>query len=117
MEGEETWKLMIGSVTKTEGEETWKLMIGSVTKNGGRREWKLMIGSVTKNGGRREMETYDRICDQNGGGREMYQRFENLPKLKEDPEGLKSKKTVKVRNSMITQSNKLQVLKENNYLK
>ena len=29
---------MIGSVTKTEGEEKWKLMIGSVTKNGGRRE-------------------------------------------------------------------------------
>ena len=56
---------MIGSVTKTEGEEKWKLMIGSVTKNGEREEkWKLMIGSVTKNGGRREMETYDRICDQ-----------------------------------------------------
>ena len=29
---------MIGSVTKTEGEEKWKLVIGSVTKNGGRRE-------------------------------------------------------------------------------
>ena len=29
---------MIGSVTKTEGEEKWKLMIGSVTKNGGKRE-------------------------------------------------------------------------------
>ena len=29
---------MIGSVTKTEGEEKWKLMIGSVTKNGRRRE-------------------------------------------------------------------------------
>ena len=29
---------MIGSVTKTEGEEKWKLMIGSVTKNGRTRE-------------------------------------------------------------------------------
>ena len=29
---------MIGSVTKTEGEEKWKLMIGSVTENGGRRK-------------------------------------------------------------------------------
>ena len=29
---------MIGSVTKKEGEEKWKLVIGSVTKNGGRRE-------------------------------------------------------------------------------
>ena len=29
---------MIGSVTKTEGEEKWKLMLGSVTKNGGTRE-------------------------------------------------------------------------------
>ena len=48
MEREEKWKLMIGSVTKTEGEE----------------KCKLMIGSVTKNGERREMETYDRICDQ-----------------------------------------------------
>ena len=40
-----------------EGEEKWKLMIGSVTKNGERRE-------METNGGRREMETYDRICDQ-----------------------------------------------------
>ena len=30
-EGEEKWKLVIGSGTKTEGEEKWKL-------NGGRRE-------------------------------------------------------------------------------
>ena len=49
---------------KTEGEEKWKLMIGSVTKTEGEEKWKLVIGSVTKNGGRREMETYDRICDQ-----------------------------------------------------
>ena len=54
-----------------EGEEKWKLMIGSVTKNVARREMETYdrvcdqkIGSVTKNGGRREMETYDRICDQ-----------------------------------------------------
>ena len=47
-----------------EGEEKWKLMIGSVTKNGGRREMETYDRSVTKNGGRREMETYDRICDQ-----------------------------------------------------
>ena len=76
-----------------------------------------MIGSVTKNGARREMETYDRICDQKRRGKRNVQRLENSPKLKEDPEGLKSKKTVKMRNSMITQSNKLQVVKENNYLK
>ena len=56
-----------------EGEEKWKLMIGSVTKNGARREMetydkicdqKRREKSVTKNEGRREMETYDRICDQ-----------------------------------------------------
>ena len=47
-----------------EGEEKWKLMIGSVTTNGEKEKWKLMIGSVTKNGARREMKTYDRICDQ-----------------------------------------------------
>ena len=86
-EGEEKWKLMIGSVTKNGGrremetydricdqkrrekrngkaEERWKLMIGSVTKTEGEEKWKLMIGSVTRNGGRREMEAYDRISDQ-----------------------------------------------------
>ena len=43
---------------------------------------------------------------QNGGGRDMYKDLENLPKLKEDPERLKSEKTVKVRNSMFTQNHR-----------
>ena len=47
-----------------EGEEKWKLMIGSVTKNGGRREMETNDRVCDQNGGRREMETYDRICDQ-----------------------------------------------------
>ena len=47
-----------------EGEEKWKLMIGSVTKNGRRREMETYDRICDQNGGRREMETYDRICDQ-----------------------------------------------------
>ena len=51
-----------------EGEEKWKLMIGSVTKNGERREMETYDRICDQKWrGRREMETYDRICDQKRG--------------------------------------------------
>ena len=47
-----------------EGEEKWKLMIGSVTKNGARREMETYDRICDQKRREKRMETYDRICDQ-----------------------------------------------------